>query len=50
MIEIHWFAGLLAAFLLWVPLIIVFVVLYKRNKEIDRKYEENMKRIKEQHK
>lgn len=41
----NWQAGILAVVLFYVPMIIVAVILYKRDKEFDRKYEERMKQL-----
>jgi hypothetical protein len=43
----NWTAGILAFILFWVPMAIIFVRFHKENKEIDRKYEEKMRRIEE---
>jgi hypothetical protein len=39
----NWQAGILAVLLFYVPVIIVAVLLYKKDKEFNRKYEERMK-------
>ena len=41
----NWTAGILAFGLLYVPMITIFVILYKRDKEFNRKYEERMKQF-----
>ncbi len=43
----NWTAGILAFLLFWVPMAVIFVRFHKQNKEIDRKYEEKMRRIEE---
>jgi hypothetical protein len=45
----NWTAGILAFVLVYVPMMIVFYRFMKANKEIDRKYEEEMKRIRKTH-
>ena len=42
-------AGILAIIFLFIPLMIVLYTFHKRNKEIDRRYEEEMKRIKKRY-
>ena len=42
-------AGIIAGAVLFIPMIIVFYTVHKRNKEIDRKYEEEMKCIKQKY-
>ena len=41
----NWTAGILAFVLVYVPVMCIFYTFHERNKEIDRKYEEEMKRI-----
>ncbi len=43
----NWTAGILAFLLFWVPMAVIFVRFHKQNKEIDRQYEEKMRRIEE---
>lgn len=43
----NWTAGILAFILFWVPMAIIVVRFHKENKEIDRKYEEKIRRIEE---
>lgn len=45
----NWTAGILAFILFWVPMAIIFVRFHKQNKEIDRKYEEKMRRIEDRY-
>jgi hypothetical protein len=45
----NWEAGILAFILFWVPMAIIFVRFHKQDKEIDRKYEQQMKEIKEKY-
>jgi hypothetical protein len=42
-------AGIIAVAILFIPMMIVFYTVHKRNKEIDRKYEEEMKRIRKKY-
>jgi TRAP-type C4-dicarboxylate transport system permease large subunit len=42
-------AGIIAVLVLFIPLMIVLYTFHKRNREIDRKYEEEMKRIRKQY-
>jgi hypothetical protein len=41
----NWLAGIIAFFLYVPAMLVVFYIWHKRNKEIDRKYDEEMKRI-----
>ncbi len=41
----NWQAGILAFVLFYMPMIVIFVMLYKRDREFDRKYEERMKQL-----
>ena len=41
----NWLAGMIAFFLYVPAMLVVFYIWHKRNKEIDRKYDEEMKRI-----
>ena len=41
----NWQAGILAVVLFYVPMIIVAVILYKRDREFERKYRERMKQL-----
>ncbi len=45
----NWTAGILAFMLFWVPMAIIFVRFHKENKEIDRKYEEKIRKIEERY-
>ncbi len=45
----NWTAGILAFLLFWVPMAIIFVRFHKENKEIDRKYEEKIRKIEERY-
>lgn len=45
----NWTAGILAFVLLYVPMMIVFYNFHKRNKEIDREYEEKLEAIKKKY-
>jgi hypothetical protein len=45
----NWTAGILAFILFWVPMAIIFVRFHKENKEIDRKYEEKIRKIEERY-
>ena len=42
-------AGIIVVVVLFIPMMIVFYTVHKRNKEIDRKYEEEMKRIRKRY-
>ena len=41
----NWQAGILAVLLFYVPMIVVAVILYKRDREFERKYELRMKQL-----
>lgn len=41
----NWTAGILAVVLFYVPIIIVAVILYKRDREFNRQYELRMKQL-----
>lgn len=45
----NYIAGIIAVAVLFVPLMIVLYTFHKRNQEIDRKYEEEMKRIRKKY-
>lgn len=49
MVYMNWTAGILALVLLYVPMMIVFYNFHKRNKEIDREYEEKLEAIKKKY-
>ena len=49
MVYMNWTAGILAFALLYVPMMIVFYNFHKRNKEIDREYEEKLEAIKKKY-
>lgn len=41
----NWTAGILLLVLFYIPLMLIFYTFHKRNKEIDREYEEKIKQI-----
>lgn len=45
----NWSTGILAFVLIYVPMMIIFYRFHTANKEIDRKYEEEMKRIRKKY-
>jgi pilus assembly protein TadC len=45
----NYIAGALAIVVLFIPLMVVLYTFHKRNKEIDRRYEEAMKQIKKRY-
>lgn len=42
-------AGIIAVVVLFIPMMIVLYTFHKRNREIDRKYEEEMERIRKKY-
>ena len=45
----NWQVGILAFILFWVPMIAVYIVFCKRNRQIERRYEDEMKRIRKRY-
>lgn len=45
----NWTAGILAFVLFFIPMMVIFYRFHKQDKEIDRKYEEEMKRIRKKY-
>lgn len=45
----NWTAGILAFVLLYVPIMVIFYRFHKRNKEIDREYEEKLEQIRKRY-
>jgi hypothetical protein len=41
----NWSAGILAVVLFYVPMIVVAVILYRRDQEFERRYEQRMKEL-----
>lgn len=45
----NWTAGILAFVLVYVPMMVIFYHFHKRNKEIDREYEEKLEQIRKRY-
>lgn len=45
----NWTAGILVFVLVYIPMMVIFYRFHKRNKEIDREYEEKLKAIKKKY-
>lgn len=45
----NWTAGILAFVLVYVPMMVIFYRFHKRNKEIDREYEEKLEQIRKKY-
>lgn len=45
----NWEVGILAFFLYFVPVIAILVIWYQRDKEIDHRYDQQMKEIRERY-
>lgn len=45
----NWTAGLIVFILVYVPMMVIFYRFHKRNKEIDREYEQKLEAIKKKY-
>ena len=45
----NWTAGIVTFVLFWVPMMIIFVLWYKRDQTINREYEQKLKAIEEKY-
>lgn len=45
----NWQAGILAFILFWVPMIAIYIILCKRDRQIEQAYEDRMKQIKKRY-